>query len=147
MRCKSRFEWFFLNFYTCKMLRKGANKIIPKKYCFRDINFWYWVWLMWGKTQVSFGTFGIYEQTNITVFVMTVAGSSAIPWQPPEAALYLGVIELCTSRLNYFICWAPYFFFFKNHKILSNINFFEFTTKSFVRRMHSYWAVSNNVNF
>ena len=54
---------------------------------------------MWGKTQVSFGTFGIYEQTNITVFAMTVAGSSAIPWQPPEAALYLGVIELCTSRL------------------------------------------------
>ena len=30
---------------------------------------------------------------------MTVAGSSAIPWRPPEAALYLGVIELCTSRL------------------------------------------------
>ena len=56
-------------------------------------------WLMWGKTQVSFGTFGIYEQTNITVFAMTVAGSSAIPWRPPEAALYLGVIELCTSRL------------------------------------------------
>ena len=54
---------------------------------------------MWGKTQVSFGTFGIYEQTNITVFAMTVAGSSAIPWRPPEAALYLGVIELCTSRL------------------------------------------------
>ena len=56
-------------------------------------------WLMWGKTQVSFGTFGIYEQTNITVFAMTVAGSSAIPWRPPEAALYLAVIELCTSRL------------------------------------------------
>ena len=54
---------------------------------------------MWGKTQVSFGTFGIYEQRNITVFAMTVAGSSAIPWRPPEAALYLGVIELCTSRL------------------------------------------------
>ena len=54
---------------------------------------------MWGKTQVSIGTFGIYEQTNITVFAMTVAGSSAIPWRPPEAALYLGVIELCTSRL------------------------------------------------
>ena len=54
---------------------------------------------MWGKTQVSFGTFGIYEQTNITVFAMTVAGSSAIPRPPPEAALYLGVIELCTSRL------------------------------------------------
>ena len=54
---------------------------------------------MWGKTQVSFRNFGIYEQTNITVFAMTVAGSSAIPWQPPEAAVYLGVIELCTSRL------------------------------------------------
>ena len=54
---------------------------------------------MWGKTQVSFGTFGIYEQTNITVFAITVAGSSAIPWRPPEAALYLGVIELCTSCL------------------------------------------------
>ena len=54
---------------------------------------------MWGNTQVSFGTFGMYEQTNITVFAMTVAGSSAIPWRPPEAALYLGVIELCTSRL------------------------------------------------
>ena len=54
---------------------------------------------MWGKTQVSFGTFGIYEQTNITVFAMTVAASSAITWRPPEAALYLAVIELCTSHL------------------------------------------------
>ena len=54
---------------------------------------------MWGNTQVSFGTFVIYEQTNITVFAMTVAGSSVIAWRPPEAALYLGVIELCTSRL------------------------------------------------
>ena len=52
---------------------------------------------MWGIIKVSFGTFGIYEQTNITVFAMTVGGSSAIPWRPPEAALYLGVIELCTS--------------------------------------------------
>ena len=43
--------------------------------------------------------FAIYEQTNITVFAMTVAGSSAIPWRPPAAALYLGVIELCASRL------------------------------------------------
>ena len=30
---------------------------------------------------------------------MTVVGSSAIPWRPPEAALYLGVIELRTSRI------------------------------------------------
>ena len=54
---------------------------------------------MWGNTQVSFGSFGICVQTNITVFAITVTGSSAIIWQPPEAALYLGVIELCTSRL------------------------------------------------
>ena len=55
------------------MLRKGANNKIFKKNTFRTPTF---------DTQVSFGSFGIYEQINITVFAMTVVGSSLKILQP-----------------------------------------------------------------
>ena len=81
------------------MLKKGANKIIPKKNLLSGHQLLILGLVDVGQNPSFLWNFGIYEQTNITVFAMTVAGSSAIPWRPPEAALYLGVIELCTSRL------------------------------------------------
>ena len=51
------------------------------------------------NTRVSLGTFGIFEQTNIKVVGMAVAERSAITWQPPEAAVCHGVIELFNSQL------------------------------------------------
>ena len=81
------------------MLRKGANKIIPKKNLLSGHQLLILGLVDVGQNPSFLWKFGIYEQTNITVFAMTVAGSSAIPWRPPEAALYLGVIELCTSHL------------------------------------------------